>query len=154
MNRWVRVRRLAALGLLVSLATAGLTPSASGVDTVRLGVDVIYASQDGQDFDPNLAHVERQLRTFRYSSFRRLGSHQLVRSIGQQGTISLPGGRSLLLAPQGISGGSVVLLLSIQGGGKAPFNTELKLANGGTILVGGPGHEAGVLILAITATIP
>jgi hypothetical protein len=154
MSRWVRVRRLAAVVLLASLVSAGWPPSASGADAVRLGVDVIYASQVGEQFDPSLAHVERQLRTFRYSSFRRLGSHQLVRSIGQQGTIPLPGGRSLLLAPQGISGGSVVLLLSIQGGGKAPFNTELKLANGGTILVGGPGHEAGVLILAITATTP
>jgi hypothetical protein len=154
MSRWARVRRLAAVALLASLASAALPPPASGADTVRLGVDVIYASHEGQQVDPSLAHVEQQLRTFRYSSFRRLGSHQLVRLVGQHGTIPLPGGRSLLLAPQGISGGSVVLLLSIQGGGRAPFNTELKLANGGTILVGGPGHEAGVLILAITATTP
>jgi len=154
MSRWVRFRRLAAVVLLASLASAGVPQSAAGADAVRLGVDVIYASHEGQQVDPSLARVERQLRTFRYSSFRRLDSHQLVRSIGQQGTIPLPGGRILLLAPQGISGGSVVLLLSIQGGGRAPFNTELKLANGGTILVGGPGHEAGVLILAVTATSP
>lgn len=154
MSRGVRVHCLAAAMLLASLASAGLPPPAAGADAVRLGVDVIYASDEGQQIDPSLAHVERQLRTFRYSSFHRLGTHQLVRLVGQQGTISLPGGRTLLLAPQGISGGSVVLLLSIQGGGRAPFNTELKLANGGTILVGGPGHEAGVLILAVTATSP
>jgi hypothetical protein len=154
MNRWIRFRPLAAVALLVSLASVGLPQPAAGADAVRLGVDVIYASHEGQQVDPSLARVEQQLRAFRYSSFRRLDSHQLVRSIGQQGTIPLPGGRTLLLAPQGISGGSVVLLLSIQGGGRAPFNSELKLANGGTILVGGPGHEAGVLILAITATTP
>jgi hypothetical protein len=154
MSRWVCFRRLAAVALVGALAAAGSPTLAAGADAVRLGVDVIYASDEGQRVDPSLARVERQLRAFRYSSFRRLGSHQLVRSIGQQGTIPLPGGRTLLLAPQGISGGSVVLLLSIQGGGRAPFNTELKLANGGTILVGGPGHEAGVLILAVTAASP
>jgi hypothetical protein len=154
MSCWFRFHRITAVALLISLTAAGLPPPAAGADAVRLGVDVIYASNEGQRVDPSLAGVERQLRTFRYSSFRRLGSHQLVRSIGQQGTIPLPGGRTLLLAPQGVSGGSVVLLLSIQGGGRAPFNTELKLANGGTILVGGPAHEAGVLILAVTAASP
>jgi hypothetical protein len=128
---------------------------AAGADAIRLGVEVIYASNEGQRVDPNLARVERQLRSsFRYSSYQRLGTHELVRSIGQQGAVPLPGGRTLLLAPQGVSGDSVVLLASIQGGGKVLLNTELKLANGGTILVGGPVHEAGVLILAITAATP
>jgi len=140
---------------LLALLSLGSPTMAAGADAVRLGVRVIYASNQGQHIDPGLASVERQLRSsFRYSSYRRLDSHELVRSIGQQGTIPLPGGRTLLLAPQGVSGGSVVLLVSIQGGGRAPFNSELKLANGGTILVGGPAHEAGVLILAITATTP
>ncbi len=143
-----------ATGLFVLLAVAGWPAFATGADPIRLGVEVIYASNEGQRVDPSLARVERQLRAFRYSSFRQLGSHALVQSIGQQGTVPLPGGRTLLLVPQGVSGGSVVLLASIQGGGKVLLNTELKLANGGTILVGGPVHEAGVLILAITAATP
>jgi hypothetical protein len=154
MSHWARHSSVAAIGLLVALSSAGRPTLAAGADAIRLGVEVIYASNEGQRVDPSLAHVERQLRAFRYSSFRQLGSHALVQSIGQQGTVPLPGGRTLLLAPQGISGGSVVLLASIQGGGRVLLNTELKLANGGTILVGGPVHEAGVLILAITAAIP
>jgi len=149
MTRWFRFRRFAAVVPLVAVAAG--TP-AFGADAVRLGVQVIYASNDGQQVDPGLAGVERQLRSsFRFSSYQRLDSHELVRSIGQQGTIHLPGGRTLLLAPQGISGGSVVLLVSIQEGDRPPSNSELKLANGGTILVGGIPHKAGVLILAITA---
>jgi hypothetical protein len=152
MSRWFRLRRLAAVLLLVVL-TAG-TPT-FGAEAVRLGVQVIYASNEGQRVDPGLANVERQLRSsFRFSSYQRLDSHELVRSIGQQGTVHLPGGRTLLLVPQGISGGSVVLLVSIQEGGRPPSNSELKLANGGTILVGGIPHQAGVLILAITAATP
>jgi len=154
-SRRVRHSRIAALLVGLVLASAGSPLLAAAGEAVRLGVEVIYASNEGQRVDPSLAGVERQLRSsFRYSSYRRLDSHELVRSIGQQGTVPLPGGRTLLLAPQGVSGGSVILLASIQGGGRALLNTELKLANGGTILVGGPSHEAGVLILAITAATP
>jgi len=155
MNRWILSGRTIAVWLLLWPASSGSPSLAAGGETVRLGVEVVYASNEGQRIDPSLARVERQLRaSFRYSSYRRLDSHELVRSIGQQGTVPLPGGRTLLLVPQGVSGGSVVLLASIQGGGRTILNTELKLANGGSILVGGPAHEAGVLILAITAATP
>ncbi|MBI3620733.1 MAG: hypothetical protein HY208_00895 [Nitrospirae bacterium] len=140
---------------LLALLSLSAPTLAAGAEPIRLGVEVIYASNEGQRVDPSLAGVERQLRaSFRYSSYQRIGSHELVRPIGQQGTVPLPGGRTLLLAPQGISGGSVVLLASIQDGGRILLNTELKLANGGTILVGGPAHQSGVLILAITAATP
>ena len=154
MNRWTQSGRTIAGLLLLLAAAAGLPTPAPGADTVRLGIEVIYASNEGQQIDPSLARVKRQLQSFRYSSYRRLDSHELVRSIGQQGTVPLPGGRTLLLAPQGLSGGSVVLLASIQESGRVLLNTELKLASGGTILVGGPVYQAGVLILAITAATP
>jgi hypothetical protein len=36
-------------------------------------------------------------------------------------------------------------------GGKSIFKTTAKLKKGGTLLIGGPKHDDGVLILAIAA---
>ncbi len=136
------------------LVPAGLCP-AEGAGPVELSVNVIYADNSDRGVDSRLAVLERQLQTtFRYTTYQLMGSHNQFLAMGQPGHVALPGGKLLVLVPQGISGGAVVLLVSIQQGGQVLLNSQLKLANRGTILVGGPVHEAGVLILAIGATIP
>lgn len=153
------MRPLSVSGLAVALI-AGLwwalaSPAAAEQPAaVQLSVDVIYADGSGQGVDPQLRGVDRQLnRQFRYSTYRLLGQHRLFQAMGQDGRVSLPGGRHLQVLPQGVSdGGAVVLMISIRQGERFVMpNMVLKLANRGTVLVGGPVHEAGVLILAITA---
>jgi hypothetical protein len=137
------------------LLLAGPWARAGGADSVQLAVDVIYADSSNQGVDAQLAHLRSQLRTFSYSTYRLLDRHQLNLPVnqpgGRPGHVALPGGRLLVLIPQGFSGESVVMLTSIQQGGQVLLNSQLKLTNRGTILVGGPVHENGVLILAITA---
>ena len=145
--------------MLVSMVCAVLlllvwSGTARSGDAIQLSVRVIYAANTGKGVDGQLSDLSRQLRMFRYTTYELMGQHRLFRSIGQRGSVSLPGGKTLQLTPQGITGGSVVLLASIRHGGNTLLNTELKLANRGTILVGGPLHAGGVLILAISAAIP
>lgn len=129
--------------------------SAAGAGSAQLTVEVIYADNSGQGVDPRLHRFEQQLnRQFRYSTYRLLGQHQLFQAIGQEGQVLLPGGRQLRMLLQGMSEGTAVLLTSVRQGERVVVpNMVLRLANRGTILVGGPVHEAGVLILAIRAEI-
>ncbi|MEW6324573.1 MAG: hypothetical protein AB1515_04225 [Nitrospirota bacterium] len=136
----------------------GAATAVQGGERVQLAVDVIYADQSSRGVDPQVGRLRSELQRFKgYSTYRAMGRHVLNLSVGdpggQPGHVMLPGGKVLVLIPQGISGKAVVLLASIQEGGHALLNSQLKLADGGTILVGGPVYEDGVLILAIGATL-
>lgn len=148
------LRRLPLLPVAVAAITLGVGAETRAAEGVQLTVRVIYAANSGKGVDGQLADLAPQLRNFSYTTYQLLGRHELFQPIGQSGTVSLPGGRQLQLTPQGITGGAVVLLASIQQEGQSLLNTQLKLANRGTILVGGPVHAGGVLILAVSAQLP
>jgi len=55
------------------------------------------------------------------------------------------------IKPLPAEGAKVRLSVQIREGGKSLLSTTLGLSRGGMVLVGGPSHEAGVLIFIISA---
>jgi hypothetical protein len=102
--------------------------------------------------DPALAKIRSQLSSLSYTNYRLLETRPLSTTVGAKHTMPLPGGRTLDLYPYGLSGGSLELLVTITDGSKRILDTTFRLPNNGTIVVGGPAHADGVLIVALSGT--
>jgi len=139
--------------LMVLLGVLTLPVVAAGQGVVPLKVQVIYAANEPGGVDSRLGSLAGELqKTFRYSKYELLDSPQGSAPVNQGWRTALPGGRSLEITPTAIQGDEYSLTVMVQGpGGQSLVNTRVKLKAGRSVLVGGPTHQKGVLIIAITA---
>jgi hypothetical protein len=135
----------------VILATPSVT--LSGQATVSLRIQVIYAANEPGGVDSRLGGLAGDLqRTFRYSMYKLLESPQGSAALNQAWATSLPDDRRLEIVPTVIQEGQYSLTVRVLApSGQAVVNTAVRLKSGATVLVGGPSHQKGVLIIAITA---
>lgn len=113
---------------------------------VDVRVYVIHASNEGDEIDPRLEDLRRQLEVFQFSFFRLLDVHARTLPFGSAAAIALPGERTLSIVPQRHdSEGRLRLRLKIGD----IIDTTYTIAEGGTLIVGGPRHDGGHLILAV-----
>jgi len=141
---------LACLLLLLLLCGGGGTAAAA--DTVSVDVGSVYASNEGTSIDPALGNIRGKLNSmFNYTSYKMLDRKRLSLAVGQTGEYDLPGRRTMRVTPQPAQGSKVRLNVQIAEGSKSLLATTLGLSRGGMVLVGGPSHQAGVLIFILSA---
>jgi hypothetical protein len=111
----------------------------------------IWAGSKGDDFDPKLKGLEQQLKPLKHRSYRALKDE--TQTIPWQGSkaFEVPGGRSLTVATQEFQNDRIGLKIRLTQGDKPLIDTTVKIANKGNIILGGPAHEGGSLILSISA---
>ncbi|MFZ5877714.1 MAG: hypothetical protein ACOYXU_15115 [Nitrospirota bacterium] len=119
---------------------------------VKLTVQVIQASNKGDNVDPALSKIKAQLSSLKFSNYRLLETHPLSTKVGAKHLVALPGGRTMDLYPYGVSGDSLEVLVTILEGTKRILDTTVRLHNNGTIVMGGPSHGDGVLIVALSGS--
>ena len=136
---------------LLLLALLAAVPS-EAADTVSVDVGSIYASNDGTSIDPALGTIRGKLQSmFNYTSYRMLDRKRRSLSVGEAGEFELPGRRTMRATPLPSRGDKVRLSIQISEGQRSLLTTTLGLRRGGVVLVGGPPHQSGVLILIISA---
>ena len=141
-----------AVVVLLLLAAITVAAPARSQSPVSLTVQVIHASNAGTSVDPALAKIRAQLGSMKYSNYTLLETRPFGTALGAKHAMPLPGGRTLDLYPFGLSGGSLELLVTITDGSRRLLDTTFRLSNNGTILVGGPAHGDGVLLVAISGS--
>lgn len=152
MGRSLRSRDFASA--LVVCIVLGLSVSDLGAQaTVSLRAQVIYAANEPGGVDSRLGSLAGELqKTFRYSMYQLLDAPQGSPALNQPWRATLPGGRSLEIVFTAIQDGQYSLTVRVLGpSGQALVNTLVRLRSGATVLVGGPTHQSGVLIIAISA---
>ncbi|MBI5575101.1 MAG: hypothetical protein HY896_01915 [Deltaproteobacteria bacterium] len=139
------------IAFLLFLAAAGPAAAARS-DSVSVEIGVVVASNKGSSIDPSLSSLRAKLQSmFTYTSYTLLDRKRRSLAVGETGDFSLPGGRSIRVTPAPASGSKVRLAVQIMDGGRNLLTTTLGLSRGGMVLVGGPPHQSGVLILLISA---
>lgn len=136
-------------GLLTVFVFLLLPLSAAFAQTVPIEVQVVLASREpGGGVDPAIQSLVRELqRDFAYTSYRLLETHRGDVSADRPWQTSIAGGRALSVALMGAEQRRVELRIVTAG-----VNTRVSLVRGGSpILLGGPPHREGVLIIAISA---
>ncbi|HWU37890.1 MAG TPA: hypothetical protein VN203_09550 [Candidatus Acidoferrum sp.] len=140
------------LSCLIVFFVAAPTVTFTAQATVPFRIQVIYAANEPGGVDNSLGGLADDLqRTFRYSMYRLLDSPHGSAALNQAWVTSLPGDRRLEIVPTAIQEGQYSLTVRVLApAGQAVVNTSVRLKSGATVLVGGPTHQKGVLIIAIT----
>lgn len=129
-------------------------PGSAWGQTVSFQVQVIYAANQEGGVDSRLGGLAENLKkTFRYSMYQLLDAPKGSAALNEVWRTTLPDNRSLEITPTGVQDGQHSLAVRVLlADGKTPVNTVVRLRRGSTVLVGGPAHQKGVLIIAISAS--
>ena len=119
---------------------------------VQTRVRIIEASNAGSSIDPSLGDVHDQLGTlFNFTSYRLLRELNLSLVGNRPVEVPIHRGRSMEVTLFGQYLKTVELRIKIKRDGMNILNTQVRLSHGRTVLIGGPQHGEGVIILAISA---
>ena len=141
--------------LLFSLALISIASWLYAADNAPQAVQVtvrsILAGSKSDEFDPKLKNLEQQLKPLKHRSYRALKDE--TQTIPWQGSkaFEIPGGRTLTIATQEFQNDRIGLKIRLTQGDKPLIDTTVKIANKGNIILGGPAHEGGSLVLSISA---
>ena len=118
---------------------------------VQTRVRIIEASNLGSSIDPSLRDIHDQLgNLFNFTSYRLLRDLNLNLVGNRPVEILVHKGRSVEVTLFGQYLKTVELRIKIRRDGMDVLNTQVRLAHGRTVLIGGPKHGEGVIILAVS----
>ncbi len=145
----------AAAGALL-LTFPGVLPGAAALadePLVAIHVGTVLASSSAKPGDATLGAMQSQLeRMFRYRSYRLVRRQTRTAGFGRPARFRLPGNRTLVVVPESMEDQQhVVLKVMLDEGGRRLIDSELSVAADGQVLLGGPEHAGGVLIISIGA---
>lgn len=115
-------------------------------------IRIIAASNVGSAIDPSLRDVHDQLGSlFNFTSYRLLRDETLSLSLGRTLEIPLHKERSMEITLMSQRRDMAEIKVRIKREGTDILNTQVRLSPGRTVLIGGPKHREGVIILALSA---
>lgn len=119
---------------------------------VQTRVRIIEASNVGSSIDPSLTDVHDQLGTlFNFTSYRLLRDLNLPLVGNRPVEVPVHRGRSMEVTLFGEHRKTVELRIRIKRDGTNILDTQVRLSQGRTVLIGGPKHGEGVIIFAVSA---
>jgi len=143
------VKRIAFLLVVFFVVSFFSLPTAFAQVQVR--IRVILASNAGQEIDPALRDVHKELGSlFSFTSYRLVRDESLNLSLNQPAKIIGRKGRAFLeVTLVGLHRNMAELTLRVVREETEILNTRVRLFSGRTILVGGPRYGEGVVIYAL-----
>ena len=128
----------------------GGTRAALAFSGLQVSVEVIKADRSSRGVDPQLKELVKELQPIlNYSSFSLLKKSMIRLEQKEKGEVILSKGRILELEFQGFEPNEARLSVRIMEKGRETFRTVVLLVDGGSVLIGGPPHEDGVLLLRV-----
>ena len=135
--------------LLALVATAFLfTPlAATAGDKVRVTVHVIHASKTPGKVDDRVKNLVKEMENFGFKSFTVHRVQELKLKLNKPGEVELPDDRKLVVtALSRDAAGKLKIQVTIE----KVVDTTYTISDGASILFGGPRHDDGTMVLAIT----
>ena len=126
--------------------------SSMALAQVQTQIRVIQASNAGSTIDPSLRDVHSELGSlFNFTSYRLLKDETLSLSPNRPVSVPVHQGRSIEITLVRQHRDTAKLIVKIKRDGTDILNTQVRLSPGRTVLIGGPKHGEGVIILALSA---
>ena len=148
-----RLGRFAIVAMTLALMPSGVTLAAAPPRQVSIRVDSVLAADTHEGVDPHLALLSRKLQgLFSYSTYSLVSHQDGVTETGKMIAFELPGGKILHIQPRAIDGDMIAMEIVLFDGTRPMMTTDLKLKDNGTLIVGGPRYEQGMLIISIGAS--
>jgi hypothetical protein len=121
---------------------------------VLTDIKVIHATIGPEQFDSRLKSILHELKSvFKYTSYKLLKEQRFDLHFNQEGRVSLPGNRTLLILPSDTDGNRIGYHITIQKSSHLIFQTQVLLKNNSSITIGGPELDSGALLINISGAL-
>lgn len=136
----------------------GTPPAApAAAQPVRAKVDmeirVVYATASHSNVDPRLASLTRYLSHLRFTGYELLDTQKAQVALGGKATFAVEGGRKVTVTLLGRDEQRARVRVQVAGtGDKQLLDTTMSVNRGATVIVAGPKHKDGILVLPLTAS--
>ncbi len=139
--------------IAITLGTPGFTYAQAAPKQVNVYIDSVMAADTNEGTDPRLAPMGAKLRgLFGFSTYSLIGHNEGQTDCGKMIAFTLPGGKILHVQPRAVDGDMIAMEIVLFDGTRPMMTTDLKLKNNGTLIVGGPRYEQGMMIISIGAS--
>jgi len=136
--------------LLWCISLLWVPSSVFAFSSLQVSVEVIKADRNSMEVDPQLKDLIKELTpVLNYSGFTLLKKSVIKLAPEEKAEVILSSSRVLRLQFLGFEAGQARLLVQIVEKELETFRTTLLLVDKGSVLIGGPPHEGGVLLLRI-----
>lgn len=141
---------------LLAAGSAAFAGTAQAQGPLTLQAHVILASNEGQGVDKAIEGIGEELRKiFRYSRYQLLSRASGRAALKEPWRTPLPGGRTLQATPLAVQDGlwqvGVKILRGSGASEESLLTSTVKLRSGGSVLLAGPPHDQGILVIALSA---
>ncbi len=136
---------MAAPALVVGLLLIAAQTVRAEPQMVRVYVLIAHADRSGDHVDPDCESLKKRLGPIRVGSLHKVGNWAFHLRMGQAGALELPTGAQLRIVPLSIIRERLHLRVQLPG----LVNTRLQMTSGRPVIVGGPRHKGGNLIVQI-----
>jgi hypothetical protein len=142
--------------LIVAIAAFG-TPGFSYAQTaprqVTVYVDTVLAADTHEGVDKRLIPMLPKLHgLFSFTTYSLVNHQEGPTECGKMIAFQIPGGKILHVQPRAVDGDMIAMEIVLFDGTRPMMTTDLKLKNGGTLIVGGPRYEQGMMFMSIGAS--
>ncbi len=138
--------------VMVTAVTLASTPLQVVAGGVAVEVVSVLATKSGGVLDPRLRGHRPHLVGFPYSSYHLLRRQVRFIEWGRRARFNLPGPGELKVRPKGRERSGIALNVALRGQQRRRLvDSSLYLQDHRVLLVGGPRHRNGVLIIVIGA---
>ena len=138
------------LTLSFAIAFGFMSSDAAAQSQYKMSIRVIHATKDGTRVDPGVVDLKADLAQLAFTSFKLLDGHTKTVFDREVVALEFPGSRWLEVRTRGVAkDGSLKVSMKVR---DLKFKAKAKVGAGSTVLLGGPPHQNGSIILAVTAT--
>lgn len=130
------------------------TPAAASsteIERVNIQLMVVHAKEGEAYVDPRLKNIERHLEILRYNNFTVLQSDKSAVGVGKSTSFQVEGGRKVSVDLLSVDEKRARVRVQMFKQGNKLVDTTVAINRGSTMMVAGPRHAGGILILPITA---
>ncbi|MEE2835720.1 MAG: hypothetical protein VYB65_06850 [Myxococcota bacterium] len=146
----MRDKMIRCLTLSFAVAFGFMSSDAAAQSQYKMSIRVIHATKDGTRVDPGVVDLKADLAQLAFTSFRLLDGHTKTVFDREVVALEFPGSRWLEVRTRGVAkDGSLKVSMKVR---DLKFKAKAKVGAGSTVLLGGPPHQNGSIILAVTAT--
>ena len=137
---------------VLTVALVAVPVFATAADRVVVQIGAVLATNTEVHFDTQLAGMRQQLETiFHYTSYQLMKRENRDVGWGDPVNFEILGGRFLRVMPKSLGGDRISLNVLLRQNNRVLMDTDFSVRGKGMVMVGGPRHGNGVLILWIGA---
>src|SRR5260370_42579192 len=138
---------------ITAFGTPGFSYAQAAPKHVFVYIDTVMAADTKEGIDPRVVPMLPKLQgLFSFTTYSLVNSQEGDTECGKMIACTLPGGKILHVQPRAVDGDMIAMEIVLFDGTRPMMTTDLKLRNNGTLIVGGPRYERGMMIISIGAS--